>query len=155
MLKVGVPAAEADLGLKDFSSCSGAEQCFKVGDPPRAAVGIHAGTIYGESGPNGPGGHSGCWVFLYEDAGGWHYVNARCAQATGYIPGAMDRVFVTGCANVRSDPGLSSQVLDCVKGGTIVDVDSAPVYVDGHIWWHLSGRGWMAHDFLLAPKGTP
>ncbi|OLE50502.1 MAG: hypothetical protein AUI36_19285 [Cyanobacteria bacterium 13_1_40CM_2_61_4] len=36
----------------------------------------------------------------------------------------------------------------CATRGTVVDVDSAPVYLDGHIWWHLSGRGWMAHEFL-------
>jgi hypothetical protein len=31
--------------------------------------------------------------------------------------------------------------------------DSAPVYADGHIWWHLGAfEGWMAHDFLLAAK---
>jgi hypothetical protein len=33
----------------------------------------------------------------------------------------------------------------------VVDVDSAPLYTDGKIWWHLSGKGWMAHDFLIAP----
>jgi hypothetical protein len=87
-------------------------------------------------------------VFLYEDAAGWHFVNVRCAQATGAIPGPQDLVRVSGCANVREAPGPSSHVVACLSNGTVVDVDSAPVYLDEHIWWHLSGRGWMAHDYL-------
>ncbi len=152
MIAVGRPAAEADLGFIDSSVCSGTENCFEVGNPSRAMVGVHAGTFYGsEHNASGPGG-SGCWVFLFEDSAGWHYVNAQCAQSTGYLPGSQDRVFVTGCANVRDAPGLSGKVVACLPNGTIVDVDSAPVYQEAHIWWHLAGRGWMAHDFLVAPK---
>jgi len=22
------------------------------------------------------------------------------------------------------------------------------VYAEAHVWWHLTGRGWMAHDYL-------
>jgi hypothetical protein len=47
---------------------------------------------------------------------------------------------------------LTAKVLGCLGNGTLVDVDSAPVYRDKHIWWHLAGRGWMAHDFLVDPK---
>jgi hypothetical protein len=36
----------------------------------------------------------------------------------------------------------------CLANGIVVDVDSAPVYLDGHIWWHLHERGWMAHENL-------
>lgn len=153
MIAVGRPAMEADLGLKDPASCSGADHCFVVGNPSRAMVGTSAGTFYGsEHSASGPGG-SGCWVFLFNDSAGWHYVNAECSQASGYLPGPAARVFVTsGCVNVRDAPGLSGKVLGCLGNGTSVDVDSAPTYLDGHIWWHLVGRGWMAHDFLVAPK---
>src|SRR5260370_10283607 len=37
---------------------------------------------------------------------------------------------VSGCANVRDAPGLSSHVVACLPNGTVVDVDSAPVYLD-------------------------
>ena len=159
MIAVGRPAAEKDLGLTDASVCSGEQDCFKVGTPSRAMVGTNAGTFYGQEGHFASGGGAaaaptGCFVFLYQDATGWHYVNARCVQATGYIPGPQDLVWVSGCANVRDAPGLGSLVLACLKNGTIVDVDSAPVYTDGHIWWHLATRGWMAHDFLVAPKSA-
>jgi hypothetical protein len=152
MIAVGRPGIEADLGFKDSASCSGSDLCFQVGNPSRAMVGTNAGSFYGaEHSASGPGG-AGCWVFLFEDSNGWHYVNGACAQSEGYVPGVGDRVFVTGCANFRAAPGLSAKVLGCLGNGTIVNVDSAPVYKDAHIWWHLAGRGWMAHDFLVAPK---
>ncbi len=155
MVAVGRPAAESDLGLKDWSTCARQENCFQVGNPSRAMVGTNAGTFYGQQGcPAGCGG-AGCWVFLYEDVTGWHYVNARCSQSPGYSPGTGDRVFVSDCANVRDAPGLASRVIACLPNGTFVDVDSAPVYADGHIWWHLASQGWMAHDFLVAPKSAP
>jgi hypothetical protein len=154
MIAVGKPAIEADYGWPDWSACVNGQQCYEVGSPSRAMVGTNAGTFYGIYGQY-PGGGLGspCWVFLFEDAGGWHYVNAGCAQARGYVPGPGDRVFVNpGCANVRDAPGLSAKVLACLNNGTVVDVDGAPTFVDGHIWWHLAGHGWMAHDFLVAPK---
>jgi len=158
MVAVGRPGFEADWGYKDYSSCSASDSnCFEVGSPSRAMIGTNAGSLYGTvgGGPGSSGGGAGCFIFLYEDSGGWHYVNGRCAQSTGYVPGPQDRVFVnSGCANVRDADGLSSKVVGCLSNGTLVDVDSAPVYVDGHIWWHLANLGWMPHDFLVAPKGV-
>ena len=153
MIAAGGPAIEKDYGWKDWSVCSNGQQCFKVGNPSRAMVGTHAGTFYGSNGQFPGGGFgSGCWLFLYQDSRGWHYVDAACAQSAGYGPGIEDRVFVSGCANVRAAPALSARVLGCLGNGAIVGIDSAPLYQDGHIWWHLVGRGWMAHDFLVAPK---
>jgi hypothetical protein len=151
MVAVGRPAAEAELGLKDWSVCSGSERCFQVGNPPRAMIGTDAGTFRGGDTCKTFCGGAACWVFLYKDSAGWHYVNARCAQSSGYVPGLEARVFVSGCANFRSTPSLSAKVLGCLGNQTIVNVDSAPVYKDKHIWWHLARRGWMAHDFLVSP----
>ena len=148
MIAVGKPAAEHDLNAVDAPSCSGNQTCFRVGTPSRAMVGTNAGTFYGQVGGASGGGGAACFVFLYEDAAVWHFVNVRCAQATGAIPGPQDQVNVSGCANVRDAPGLSAHVVACLPNGTVVDVDSAPVYLDGHIWWHLHDRGWMAHDNL-------
>jgi hypothetical protein len=152
MTAVGRPAIEKSRGWKDWSVCANGQDCFRVGNPLAAMVGTNAGVFNGGDGlfPGGGLG-SACWVFLYEDAGGWHYVNAGCSQNGGFVPGSAatgTHVFVTGCANFRTAPGLSAKVLGCLGNGTIVGVDSAPVYQDGHIWWHLAGRGWMAHDYL-------
>jgi hypothetical protein len=152
MIAVGRPAFESDWGFKDASACNTGDECFQVGQPSQAMVGTNAGTFSGQSYRSGGGGGAGCFIFLYEDSSGWHYVNGRCAQATGYLPGPQDLVYVSGCANVRFTPGVSSKVVGCLANGTMVDVDSAPVYLDGHIWWHLANLGWMAHEFLVAPK---
>jgi hypothetical protein len=153
MIAVGRPAIEKSYGWKDWSACSDGQTCFRVGSPSRAMVGTSAGSFFGSYGQFPGGGlGAGCWLFLYQDAKGWHYVNAGCEQAYGSLPGVGDHVFVTGCANFRAAPTLSATVLGCLGNGTVVDVDSAPVYKDGHIWWHLASRGWMAHDFLVAPK---
>ena len=67
----------------------------------------------------------------------------------------QDLVYVSGCANLRDNPGSRGRVLACLPTGIQVDVDSAPLYTDGKIWWHIAGRGWMAHDFLVAPNDAP
>lgn len=153
MILVGRPAIEADLGLKEEASCANNDLCFDVGNPSRAMVGTNAGTFFGGVHDTAGGRSDSCWVFLYEDSAGWHYVNAGCSRnGIAPVPGIGDRVFVTGCANFRVAPALAAKVLGCLGNGTSVDVDSAPVYADGHIWWHLAGRGWMAHEFLVAPK---
>jgi hypothetical protein len=152
MLAAGRPAIERAYGWKDWSACANGETCFKAGDITASMVGTNAGSFTGGDGLYPSGGlGSACWVFLSEDAGGWHYVNSGCAQNPGFVPGLGAHVYVTGCANVRSGPGLSAKVIGCLGNGSIVDVDSAPTYLDGHIWWHLAGRGWMAHDFLVLP----
>jgi len=155
MIAAGKAAFEKAYGLKDVSACRSGDDCFAVSKPSQATVGTNAGWFHGDEHRSPTGGDSGCWIYLYRDAGGWHYLNGRCAQVTGYIPGPQDRVYVTtGCARVRAVPALSGNVLDCLIKGVVVDVDSAPVYADGYIWWHLQGRGWMVHDSLIWPKGV-
>ena len=155
MIRAGRKPATAYLHLGDSDSCAPQQECLFT-DEAYGAIGIHAGWFHGGSGcPQGCGG-AGCWIYLFEDASGWHFVNAACAQAPGSVPGALDLVRVSGggCANVRSEPGTKSKVVGCIADHTTVDVDSAPVYTDGKIWWHLSGKGWMAHDFLIAPPNA-
>ena len=160
MIAVGRPAIEAAFGLQDWSTCSGKAACFRVGDPSRAMVGTNAGTFYGQEG-QGPGAGcsspclgSGSWAFLYLDQAAWHFFDVVCTQDSDYLPSPGAHVFVTGCANVRDAPGLSSHVVACLANGTVVEVDSAPTYVDGRIWWHLAGKGWIAHDYLVDPALT-
>ena len=153
MAAIGWPAIKNEYGLKDRSVCVNGEQCIDTNDP-RAMVGTNAGTLYGQSG-QGPGLFfpRECWLFLYKDLEGWHYFNGRCTPYGAQVPGAGDHVFVAGCANYRSAPSLSAKVLGCLANHTSVDINSAPVYADRHIWWHLARyEGWMAHDYLLVPK---
>lgn len=152
MTAAGAPAIERALGYKDWSACSNGENCYRVSPEPSGMVGTDAGVLNGGYGQY-PGGGLGaaCWVFLYRDSGGWHFLNFACAQNPGFTPGSADtgtHVFVNGCANYRMAPSLSAAAVGCLTKGTVVSVDSAPVYADAHVWWHLTGRGWMAHDYL-------
>ena len=154
MLAVARPAVEAKYGLKPIATCKTGDRCFVVDSWPIAIVGTEAGVFSGRIGAY-PSGGLGCsaLVFVSHDSAGWHYVNSGCVQNPGFMPGKDDKVFVTsGCANVRTSPSLSSSVIVCLRGGTPVSVVSAPVFADGHIWWHLAGGGWMAHDYLVAPN---
>src|SRR5437899_2635379 len=78
---------------------------------------------------------------------------ASASESTSAPPtvGADDQVYVTGCANTRTTPGLGSPVVDCLPNGTVVHVTNGPAYSDGKLWWRLQGHGWMAHDFLISP----
>lgn len=157
ILAAGTVGAEQDLRLKDMAQCTVGDACFKPRSPSDTIVGTNAAVFSAASGTLGAGGTnlalgSACAVFVTNDGTSWHYAAAACVQNPGYLPGAGDHVYVpSACANVRSAPGLKAQVLDCLAKDTIVTVDSAPVFQDGYIWWHLVGRGWMANDFLIQP----
>jgi hypothetical protein len=152
MSAIGAPAIEKALGYKDWSACSNGENCYRVSPEPSGMVGTDAGVLNGGFGQY-PGGGLGaaCWVFLFRDSAGWHFLNFACAQNPGFIPGSSDtgtHVFVNGCANYRTTPSTTATVVGCLAKGTVVNVDSAPVYAEAHVWWQLTGRGWMAHDYL-------
>jgi hypothetical protein len=102
-----------------------------------------------------------CTSYVYQDAAGWHPLDTVCTQA-GDAPAIGATVTVTvpggGCANAHVDPGHAATVSTCVAGGTLAGVDGGPDYVAetdpsiglpmGTLWWHLSGVGWVAHDFV-------
>jgi len=86
--------------------------------------------------------------------GPWHQVALVCSPSIEGVMqlGSHAKVHVTGCANVRSYP-QSGAVLSCLPNGTSVIVDEGPfAMVDNseRLWWHLQGRGWMAHELLVA-----
>ena len=156
MIAVGMAGAEADWHVKDFAQCHVGDVCMKVYTPVSAIVGTDAGVFSAGNGLLAAGGNltlgSFCAIFVSYYSGAWHYASSACAQNPGYFPGPEDYVYVaSGCANVRTAPGLSSAVAACLRSGTRVSVDSAPVYKDGYIWWHLAGQGWMANNFLIQP----
>jgi len=61
---------------------------------------------------------------------------------------ASAQVNVKRCASARDLPQIG-QVLSCLRNGTPVTIDDDPVSVQGTLWWHLAGRGWMAHQLLV------
>lgn len=102
-----------------------------------------------------------CGIYTVLEPTGWHFLDMGCdgRESGQQFPdlGGVDYVFNTGtsCANVRAAPGLLGKVVGCLKGGTTVNIDGGPVYVieadssASHLWWHLQGSGWMAHDYLI------
>jgi hypothetical protein len=148
MVAAGKPGAEQQLGIPDCGSTSPGpgHDCFMALGASDAIVGTDAGYFHGSR------FGAGCWVYLYEDGAGWHYVDVRCAQAPGTHPrvDVDDVVNVSGCANVRADPGLQGRVVACLPNGTTVRVSGGPVYRDGKLWWYLRDRGWMVHDSLVS-----
>jgi Tol biopolymer transport system component len=86
-------------------------------------------------------------------------------------PGSLrpgDWVEIAGtdsCLNMRYEPKLPvpdpggavrDNVMNCLPDGFIGRLDgfnywsspSIPVQADGHWWWHISGQGWAAEEFL-------
>jgi hypothetical protein len=101
-----------------------------------------------------------CLLYTVQDSAGWHFLDMACArpESGGSFPdvGEIDYVFVAAgtCANVRAAPGLSGRIVACLRAQTTVTIDGGPNYVVepppsiSHLWWHIQGLGWMAHDFL-------
>src|SRR2546423_4719465 len=147
MVAAGNPGAERDLAIADCgtSSPGPGRDCFQALNAADAIVGTNAGYFHAAR------FGTGCWVYVYTDGAGWHYVDVRCAQAPGQLPrlDTDDLVHVSGCANVRSQPGLQAPIVRCLANGTAVHVSSGPVYTDGKLWWLLQGQGWMAHESLI------
>ena len=61
--------------------------------------------------------------------------------------------------NVRSEPGLSSSVVDQLFSGDIVNLIGSPVEADGYTWLNVAGyagniqSGWAAAEFFDPPSG--
>jgi hypothetical protein len=121
--------------------------------------GVHA--AYAKFVNAGTAGGALCSAYVYEDARGWHGRNAVCTQNTGYAPdlGPYHIVTVPGaCANVRDTAGLTGHIVTCLPDGTSIELDSGPTFIDddpnstapihGRIWWHIKGKGWVAHELI-------
>jgi hypothetical protein len=156
----GVRDTGATLVNGSVDTCSADQACFALGPE---VTGVAAAYFSGQWRSAGSQ-MIPCWFYVFRNAAGWHYLNRGCARDGTVIPavGLDDTVQVfggVGCANVRATPGLSGGILACLPSGTTVTIDGGPNFVDdirpsdqahiGHIWWHLKGHGWMAHDFLV------
>jgi hypothetical protein len=152
------PADQAKLILQVASSgpgllpaCSEASgACTKVRGEP--LMGYYAAYVVFDLIPP-QGQNAQCVSYTYRDqpVGPWSLVGVMCGASGGRMPqlGASASVNVSGCANVRTFPQIG-EVVSCLANGTQVTVDDGPISVQGTLWWHLAGRGWMAHQLLIA-----
>jgi len=114
-------------------------------------MGIDAGYFSFESQP-AQGPSALCDVYVAHDLpDSWRYVDSACADGPGVFPmvGQRDQVKVSGCANVRDAPDFGN-ILACLPNGTQAMIDDGPFNVNGKLWWHIQGRGFMAHELLIA-----
>jgi hypothetical protein len=143
--------AEDALLVESLAACPANRACVSIGvehDGTSAAYFVGAGGSNSDEVP--------CGALVFKDAAGWHVLRHECGGPVFPAVGGSGQVFLglgaTGCANVRSAPGAAGKVVGCIAAGTSVQLDNGPVYSplsgsDG-VWWHITGRGWMADDFL-------
>jgi len=143
-----IPGVEAKTSLRyTTGTCPSNVACLKVASQ---AIGQDAAAVVFSTA--GSAGRQ-CAGYVYRSGGSWHFLDAACGlpgqlsplvgdDATVHVPGS--------CANVRNAASLKAGVVACLYDGTTVHIDAGPTYADGRLWWHEK-RGWMAHDFLIAP----
>jgi N-acetylneuraminic acid mutarotase len=149
------PAAAAEAGTLAYLRLQDMSACFRVDTSPLDAGRTGQDAVYFArsvhcqvDASGGPG--FALVVYVVHGPEGWHYLDARGTQSPGFVPTVGDSLTLRlgGCANVRAAPSTSAQVATCLASGSTVTIDGGPNYGDGHLWWHLAGRGWMAHEVV-------
>jgi hypothetical protein len=144
-----VAAAASGRGLLPLCG-QAAGACMSVDSEPQ--MGYYAAYVVFDLKP-AQGQNVQCVSYVSRDVpiGSWTEVGVMCGPTGGRMPrlGANATVNVSGCANVRTAPQIG-QVVSCLPNGTSVTIDDGPTNVQGTLWWHLAGRGWMAHQLLVA-----
>ncbi len=113
-------------------------------------VGEGKNVVYYLAGPYQTDGSPYLFVGRQQD-GSWKAVYFDNVSRALGSPGPNTRVKVIGagdCLNVRDSASLSGKQLDCLKDGTRLLIDGGPVYQDGYVWFHLTGRGWSVVNYL-------
>ncbi len=156
--------AAQDGANKQTSGTCGQATCYTLG---QQVDGTQAAYFPGRAG-TGPSSAL-CYTYVFQgDGAAWYFLDMPCAQSGAIFAaiGKEDTVQVTGggCANVRANPSVSAAVQTCLANGTAVVPDGGPTWVDEtdaaghralHLWWHIKGRGWMAHDALVPDFPPP
>lgn len=142
-----IAGVEAKTRLKYSTTCASSAACLSIAGQ---MIGKNAAAIVFATAH--PAGRE-CVAYVYQASGGWHLQDAVCALPGQVSPlvGRDATVHVAGrCAKVRDAASLAAHVVTCLSDGKTVHVDGGPIYADKFIWWHTD-KGWMAHDFLVAP----
>jgi hypothetical protein len=135
------------------------------------------GVFVYDTGACGPGGHSGMFVWVDRDSGGWHPYTWASTQSANMPTGdwGEDIPMDTGggCVNVHMTPSVTAAVLAClgasdtvIPGGSSHSPWYPPVWADGHLWWYVftqtggtgSGSqgtplGWVDLEYLVCGDG--
>lgn len=131
------------------ASCPNTPCIYGQGDEKDGNNAAYFAYQAGSGEANGPGPY-GCYIYVYRDSYGWHYLNGRCTQNLVVANPGVASVTTTGsCANLRESAGLSGRVIRCLIEGTTVTIDGGPTWLDNHLWWHVNAGGWIAHDNLI------
>jgi hypothetical protein len=118
-----------------------------------------------------------CDVYLVSTSSGWQglggYVwsSIVCSLTGAPFPSVGESGQIqmalgeTGCVNVHSAPSLSAKVVGCLPKGTAVAIDDGPAYAPASpplpqidlpwaldYWWHIVGRGWVVHAYVLTRR---
>lgn len=89
-----------------------------------------------------------------------HGASAQTAQS-GFPDGA-EVVIAVDAANVRSAPGVESEITGVFYGGTALTIVGEPEYLDGYTWYQVqlreastfsTGAAWVAGEVLAYPDG--
>ncbi|TME47133.1 MAG: hypothetical protein E6I56_05025 [Chloroflexi bacterium] len=148
-------AGSGGPGLRPLCSQAPPPCMSLEGDPQ---LGLDAGYLVFDLNP--PGQASICISYLLRTSpfGSFSLIGVYCGGRNGPMPriGAQVTVHANGCANVRAFP-LQGPAVACLPNGTAATIDDGPAgFAFGQsptIWWHLKGRGWIAHELLLASNG--
>jgi len=139
-------------------SCPASPPCMSVDGQPE--LGLNAAyVVFNLTPPQGQKAQCVSYLGRNQPNEAWQLVGVSCGPRGGLMPrvGAQARISVSGCANVRSFP-LHGPVVDCLRDGTTVTLDDGPAVVvldpSSNLWWHISGKGWVAHALLL-PSAAP
>ncbi len=151
MVGAGTLQAASQLKLRYLpGGCAKGQGCLATSQPAFGAVGVDAGYFELVARPQG-GADSHCMVYVARDseASPWHFVDVACGPgAYPQVNARDDSVKASGCAKVRDAPEFG-KVVACLPNGMSVWIDDGPFYVANRLWWHLQGRGWMAHELLI------
>lgn len=102
-----------------------------------------------------------CTVYLTRTNSGWQYFDSNCRRVATAFPavGSSGQVvigfFGTGCISVRTTPGLSAKVVECLPENTDVTIDDGPYYLPESsdpsltYWWHIADKGWVVNRYLV------
>lgn len=139
----GTPHVHLDLssGGRSVPFASGWGQPLNgVNLPPRGWANDYGGTVISAGG------------------GGVAVADTRTTTGATSSRGAATRpatlsgtVVISGtgdCLNVRSAPGLGGRIVACLPDGTRGTIVDGPETASGMQWYRLSGRGWVAGDYL-------
>jgi hypothetical protein len=136
-----------------FDQCPANEACVALGQK-------HDGTrsAYFDARAGSNADVADCGVYVFQDASGWHPLNTACSYYPAVGKSLSASFLGSGCINVRTNPGYTNKVADCLPVDTTVTIDGGPIFVQettasdaanlNRLWWHLVGHGWMVHQYL-------